>query len=276
MATVVTAFYPLGKSKHGVARYHEWLRLFCAIPCQLVVFTDAASAPLIRSARGERPTVVHERPFDSWSMTTPARMEMWRRQMARDPERSIHSPELYAVWAIKQEAVMEVVATNPYQSRWFIWCDIGIQRQPAVQPWYDTFPSAETCEAIVPPGRMTFLEVSPIPDPIVTVWKTTGKYTGPVPSISLGGGCIAGDAAAWQEFSRVYIRVLEDWNAAGRFNGKDQLVFFHILVNRLTERPFRLLRAHRFANGTGDPWMCMPVILGGKAAVYIDNRFETP
>lgn len=276
MATVVTAFYPLGKSKHGVARYHEWLRLFCAIPCQLVVFTDAESAPLIRSARGDRPTVIHERPFDSWTITTPAMMEMWRRQMARDPERDIHSPELYAVWALKQEAVMEVIATNPFQSRWFIWCDIGIQRQPMVQSWYETFPNVETCDALVPPGRMTFLEVASIPEPIVATWKSTGKYTGPAPSISLGGGCIAGDAAAWQEFSRVYVRTLTEWDAVGRFNGKDQLVFFHMLVNSLTTLPFRLLRAHRFANGAGDHWMSMPVILGGKATAYIDTRFESP
>jgi hypothetical protein len=273
MATVVTAFYPLGKSKHGTGKYHLWLQNLCAIPCNLVVFTDATTAPLIREARGDRPTVIHERPFDAWDMTTPAMMEMWRRQMDRDPERAIHSPELYAVWAIKQEAVMSVIAENPFQSRWFIWCDIGIQRHAHLQPWYMTFPTVDACERLIAQGRMTFLEVRPIPQGIVDHWARAVKYTGPAPSITLGGGCIAGDAAAWSDFSQAYKEELSRFDAAGHFNGKDQIVFFMMLINRRVKQPYRLIHAQPFGSG-GDPWMCMPVIFGGKVRPLIDKRFE--
>jgi hypothetical protein len=276
MATVVTAFYPLSKSKHGVDKYRVWLRNFCAIPCPMVIFTDADSASLIRKVRADSPTVIHERPFDSWAMTSPTMMEMWRAQIGRDPERSIHSPELYAVWAIKQEAVMATIATNPFQSRWFIWCDIGIQRISETQSWYMSFPDPATCERLIPPERMLFLEVQPIPAPLVKIWKEESgshEYTGPVPAVTLGGGCIAGDAAAWTDFSQAYIEELRRFNDSGRFNGKDQTVFFMMLMNHRTKHPFRLIHARPFTND-GDHWMCLPVILGGKAPARIDNRFE--
>jgi hypothetical protein len=273
MATVVTAFYPLDKSKHGVAKYHEWLRLFCAIPCQLVVFTDAESAPLIRAARGDRQTVIHESPFDSWKMTSPTMMALWARQHRLDPEQDIHSPELYAVWALKQEAVMIAIAENHFHSRWFIWCDIGIQREPTLQPWYSDFPNTAACERLIAPGRMVFLEVSRIPDSIVSAWKK-GSYNGPAPHVTLGGGCIAGDADAWAEFSRIYVMLLPEWDRVSRFCGKDQLVFFRMLASRLTQKPFRLIHARTFGNN-GNPWMSFPVILGGKVDGQIDPRFES-
>ncbi len=272
MATVVTVFYPLARSKHGIAHYHEWLRLFCAIPCQLVVFTDEESAPLIRSARADRPTVVHVRPFDSWAVRTPAMQALWTRQHRLDPNRNIHNPELYAVWALKQEAVMTAIAENPFGSRWFIWCDIGIQRNPAMQSWYTDFPNLETCERLIPPGQMVFLEVARIPDSIVIAWKK-GAYTGAAPQITLGGGCIAGDAEAWTEFSRAYVKLLSEWDRVSRFGGQDQLVFFRMLMLHLTQKPFRLIHARTFGNG-GDPWMSLPVILGGRIDGQIDPRFE--
>lgn len=272
MATVVSAFYPLGKSKHGVANYHTWLRNFCAIPCNLVVATDEASAPLIREARGGHPTEIIVRPFDAWQMTSPTMMEMWRRHHALDPERHIHSPELYAVWALKQEVVMEAIRRSAFGSQYFIWCDIGIQRVAAMQDWYMTFPDIRVCEMICAPGQMAFLEVRPIPESLVRCWQQSLPLSSGLPSVSLGGGCIAGDVAAWTDFSSAYVRMVAEFDAAGRFAGKDQLVFVYMLLTRAIAKPYRLIAATGFGNG-GDPWMCFPVILGGKAPARLDGRF---
>jgi hypothetical protein len=273
---VVTAFYPLTKSKHGVPKYVPWLKLFCLIPCRLVVYTDASMETLIREWRGtlmDR-TVIVVRPFDSYRMTAPAMMEMWRRHHRIDPERAIHSPDLYAVWAMKQECVRD--AFSIMDGPMYIWCDMGIQREESQVSYYTTFPRADTCTALVPAGRITFLEVVTIPDMYVDRWRNAKGLVWPVPPKTLGGGCIAGDRAAWTEFGAAYEATLAEFDAAGRFNGKDQTVYFAMLMERKTAQPFRLIKARPFgANGSGNFWMSMPVFLGGQEASEIDMRFES-
>jgi hypothetical protein len=272
---VVTAFYPLAKSKHGIAKYVPWLQLFCKIPCRMVIFTDASMDPHIRGWRGplmDRTTIV-VRSFDSYRMTSPAMMDMWRRHHRIDPEQRIHSPELYAVWAMKQECVRE--AFGLLEAPWYIWCDMGILRDPTKVSNYMTFPSKALCETILPAGRLTFLEVSAIPETFVERWQKGERMLHPVPSVTLGGGCIAGDRDAWMDFGVAYEAMLAEFDAANIFNGKDQIVYFTMLMDRKVSAPFRLLHAQTFANSTGDRWMSMPVILGGQAPIVVDNRFES-
>jgi hypothetical protein len=271
-ATVVTAFYPLSKSKHGVGKYHEWLRLFCAIPCNLVVFTDEASAALILEARGERPTHLVIRQFDSWQMTSPTMMEMWGRHHAWDPEQNIHSPELYAVWALKQECVMEAIRIDPFSSEYFVWCDIGIQRIPDMQQWYMSFPHPQICHRLCSGGQIAFLEVDPIPDVFAEAWKQRAPLPEAIPRVTLGGGCIAGNKAAWADFSEVYVRTLQKFDKRNIFAGKDQIVYVYMLLMHAVAKPYTLVLAKGFGHG-GDRWMSFPVMLGGRAQLLIDGRF---
>ncbi len=137
-----------------------------------------------------------------------------------------------------------------------------------------TFPSAHVCQSLVPAGRLAFLEVRPIPDMFVTRWTSHAGMIWPAPPVTLGGGCIAGDRTAWAEFGEAYEATIKEFDAVGRFAGKDQIVYFAMLIERKTSAPFRLVGAQVFANGTGDHWMSMPVILGEQAPAIIDNRFE--
>jgi hypothetical protein len=119
---------------------------------------------------------------------------------------------------------------------------------------------------------MAFLEVQSIPDTLVTCWRQRTPLTEELPKVSLGGGCIAGDVEAWTDFSSAYMRTLAEFDAAGRFAGKDQLVFVYMLLTHAVAKPYRLVAATWFGNG-GDPWMSFPVILGRRAAAHVDTRF---
>jgi glycosyltransferase involved in cell wall biosynthesis len=259
---VVTAFYPLPRAKHSRESYRAWIELFCrTIQANLIVFTNATYAPLFKELRNEHNTIVYERPFNFFKMTSPHYMEFWNKQYARDPEKHIHSPELYATWALKQEWVNAAIDLNPFMSSWFVWCDVGILRIPKDAPYYTTFPNAvpRLCER----GRMAFLAVKPLPTP---------SATAPIPETTLGGGCIAGDAAAWRDFGTAYERMLSTFDDRGWFAGKDQRVFYAMLTERATKKPFRVFNSSRVV----DPWMSFPPILGGALRANIDTRFEVP
>jgi hypothetical protein len=275
--TIISAFYPLTKSKHDIGHYRAWIQNFCKIPKAMVIFTTEVYALEMYQWRKDflDITQIIVRPFDSFAMTCPSMMELWMEQWFIDPEKNIHSPELYAVWAMKQELVRIVLNANKFQSKWFVWCDIGIQRYLGLQSFYMDFPSEipRLCE----PSRMTFLEVETIPDSYVNDWREKKEMVYPVPSVTLGGGCIAGDADAWLEFGEAYKNMLKEFVLRGWFAGKDQIVFFTILMEQKT-KPFRLFHARPFSVGgqviPGIEWMSFPPMLGGAIDAHLDTRFE--
>jgi len=258
--TVVTAFYPL-KSKHSINKYFDWMQNFCNIQCSLVVFTDAATAPLFEKLRKGLPTMIIVKSFDSYEMTRPTMMDLWTKHHRMDPESAIHSPALYAVWAMKQECVTYAIQMNPFNTEWFVWCDVGIHRYPFEHKYYEQFPLQ--VPTLCRPGHIGFLEVGHIPDSFVS-----NPY-GDSPAVTLGGGCIVGDKAAWSIFCSAYKAMLQSMDARGLFIGKDQTVFFRMLVEHIL--PFQLFRP--LANSI-DPWMQLPCILAGTLPVVLDERFH--
>lgn len=273
--TVVTAFYPLNKSKHDIGKYRAWIQNFCKIPCTMVIFTTETYALEIYQWRREflNKTKVIVRPFDSFAMTCPPMMAFWEKQLIIDPEKHLHNPELYAIWALKQEFVRIAVSANTFQSKWFIWCDMGIQRYKALQDFYMTFPSE--VETLCEEGRLAFLEVEKIPDSFVNDWNESKPMMYPVPETTLGGGCIVGDAAAWTEFGEAYKNMLQEFAMRGWFAGKDQVVYFAILMEKKA-KPYRLFHAKRFGDNApgGIEWMSFPPMLGGLLDAELDMRFE--
>ena len=273
--TVVTAFYPLKKSKHDLGKYRAWIQNFCKIPCAMVIFTTEAYMLEIYQWRREmlNKTKVIVRPFDTFAMTCPAMMSFWEKQVALDPEKEMHNPELYAIWGLKQELVRIAIAHNYFQSKWFAWCDMGIQRYSALQDYYMTFPrdTSRLCKD----GRMAFLEIDKIPESYVNDWKEGKPLIYPVPKNTLGGGCIIGDSGAWHEFAEAYKAMLQEFATRGWFCGKDQEVYFAILMEKKAAT-FRLFHSKAFGDNPppGIEWMSFPPMLGGTVDAVVDTRFE--
>ncbi len=216
------------------------------------------------------------RPLDTFAMMCPSMITFWSKQWALDPEKHQHSPELYAIWALKQEFVRIAIHRNPFRSQWFAWCDIGIQRFPELEPFYRHFPVRvpELCA----PGRMTFLELERIPDEYVRAWVEGKPLEWPVPTITLGGGCIVGDKEAWEDFAEAYKDMLQEFAIRGWFAGVDRTIYFVMLMEDRVKKPYRLFFAERFGPAKdkykGIEWLCFPVLLGGAVAARLDTRFE--
>jgi hypothetical protein len=240
----------------------------------MIIFTTEQYALEIYQWRRELLDKTHVivKPFDTFAMTCPSIMKFWEKQVKLDPRNE--TAELYAMWALKQEMVRIVVNQNRFQSKWFVWCDIGIQRYSKLDEFYVSFPS--DVSRLCVPGRMSFLEVDKIPQKILDDWDESKPADYPFPDIAIGSGCIVGDAEAWNEFGEVYKNMLKEFAMRGWFAGKETNVFFAILMEKKMSKPFRLFHAGTF----GDPiipgieWMCFPVILGGNMDAELDIRFE--
>ena len=272
--TIISAFYPLKLSRHSIGNYRAWIQNFCKIPSSMVIFTTEEYALEIYQWRRELLDKTHiiVKSFDTFAMTCPSMMMFWEKQVYLDPRKE--AAELYAMWALKQEMVRIVVNQNRFQSKWFLWCDIGIQRYSKLHDFYISFPS--DVSRLCVPGRMTFLEVDKIPQKTLDDWDESKPADYPFPDIAIGSGCIVGDAEAWNEFGEVYKDMLKEFAMRGWFAGKETNVFFAILMEKKMSKPFRLFHAGTF----GDPiipgieWMCFPVMLGGNMDAELDMRFE--
>ena len=272
--TIISAFYPLKSSRHSIGNYRAWIQNFCKIPSSMVIFTTEEYALEIYQWRRELLDKTHVivKAFNTFAMTCASMMRFWEKQIMLDPKKE--TSELYAIWALKQEMVRIVVNQNRFQSKWFVWCDIGIQRYSKLHEFYVSFPS--DVSRLCVPGRMSFLEVDKIPQKILDDWDESKPADYPFPDIALGSGCIVGDADAWNEFGEVYKDMLKEFAMRGWFAGKETNVFFAILMEKKMSKPFRLFHAGTF----GDPiipgieWMCFPVMLGGNMDAELDVRFE--
>jgi hypothetical protein len=272
--TIISAFYPLKSSRHSIGNYRAWIQNFCKIPSSMVIFTTEEYALEIYQWRRELLDKTHliVKAFDTFAMTCPSMMKFWEKQVSLDPKKE--TSELYAIWALKQEMVRIVVNQNRFQSKWFVWCDIGIQRYSKLHEFYVSFPS--DVSRLCVPGRMSFLEVDKIPQKILDDWDESKPADYPFPDIAIGSGCIVGDADAWNEFGEVYKDMLKEFAMRGWFAGKETNVFFAILMEKKMSKPFRMFHAATFGYPTipGIEWMCFPVMLGGNMDAELDTRFE--
>ena len=58
-------------------------------------------------------------------------------QWELDGEKSIHSPELYAVWNLKTYLLTKTAHRNPFKSEFFIYTDSGAWRDKQFSNWPD-------------------------------------------------------------------------------------------------------------------------------------------
>jgi hypothetical protein len=226
-ATVVTAYYPV-KSKHTVDKYLEWIRQFWpVVPCNLVFFTDPNLVKPVQQILEGRPggTVVAGVPFQELTAFQALSPAIWQLTAAKDPEREIHTPELYALWYEKKEFVRRAIEMNPFGSEVFVWCDAGICRHKEYSAPLRNFPLAP----LVPRGKMLVLQVDPFQS---SDWapKEDGIPGEFLRRNSVGGGILASDRVGWSKWSAAYDTMFMRYWSAGRFVGKDQNIMASMIL----------------------------------------------
>ena len=248
-ATLITAFYPI-RSKFPPAQYMRWAAEFLRLKAPIVLYTTPELAQTFADLRGkDAPLRIIPRPFEeltAWSQYS----QQWRLHHEFDRERSIHTPELYAVWASKAFLVSETVAANPFNTTHFFWCDIGAFRS-SLTPSHilETFPATQHFPQSA--DRILLCSVAPLafptdlerrPDGIVGDFGTRDRIV---------GGLWGGTGEACQRWKSAFEAQLIRYFAAGRFAGKDQSVMLSAVLEdpeiaTVVEPPPQTLYADRW------------------------------
>lgn len=138
--TVVTCYFKI-KSKYSDEKYKIWIKMFLNIPMNIIIFTDLESFEFIKECRNKylnktKIIVIKLNEFEMYK-----HIDYFNYSYTIDPEKTIHSPELYLIWAEKPYFVKKSIELNPFNSKWFFWCDIGCCRNPQYANMYLTFPN---------------------------------------------------------------------------------------------------------------------------------------
>jgi hypothetical protein len=220
MATIVTAYFNIPKSKANHETYARWMKNMLAIQNRMIIFCDAASFKLIRSLRANNPcpTIIVQTKFEEFHCYK--YVDIFKAQHSIDRERSIHSIELYLIWNeksnfLKRATEIEKSFKEPHNTK-FVWCDIGCFRVPNTR--FIKWPDASK----IPDDKMLLLEVLPL-----------NKLTQDLSKIDyIGGTIFAGSSDAILKWHDVYYAMLERLYDRGTFVGKDQTIMSSIYIDQ--------------------------------------------
>lgn len=240
--SIVTAYYKLTKSKHGHNTYLYWMQnMLENMRNPLIIFTDSENYEFIkqfRSYSSNNATFYIIKDFSQLKMNNSH--YNWDQQLELDPEKDIHSKELYIIWNEKLNFIKEACCINPFKSDWFVWLDIGSCRNrdymgdltfEQIREW----PNLEKLNNL-PTDKISFCKTNfnfypneyEIDDNYVT--KIDLKYNYHV------GGLFILNVNIIDEIYDLYYGMIEKYINYNRFYGKDQ----NILCNCLIAYPNRV------------------------------------
>lgn len=268
-ATVVSAYYDM-KSKYDTASYRKWLKLFLEhLECHLVFFTDKTLAPFVEECRKgfEERTKVIVLEREEWVANTAFPSGFWENQYSLDPEKAIHSPELYKVWYEKKEFVRRAIEMNPFDHDDFVWTDAGIVRVPEVAELVSQFyPVADR----IPTDRILIMNINPFTHAdetdvnigAVTIRGGRGRHR-------IGAGVIAAKKELWTKYITIYDEVVEKYRVAKYFLGKEQILMATIALEN--KNIISLLDAREIVP---NDWIYLFLYLGVAPSVF--ELFRVP
>jgi hypothetical protein len=225
MATIVTAYFNIPKSKANHATYMGWMKNMLAIQNRMIIFCDASSRELIMGLRkgNPYPSIIAETKFEEFHCYK--YVDIFRAQHEIDHEKDMHSVELYLIWNEKSHFLkcaieIEKMFKAPHNDK-FVWCDIGCFRTPNTR--FLKWPDASK----IPDDQMLLLEVDPLNQP---------NDTPVLPDLTrlnhIGGTIFAGSSNAILKWHDAYFAMLERLYAMGRFVGKDQTIMSSVYIDQ--------------------------------------------
>jgi len=179
---LVSAMFPLAKSKHSKKDYENWLlRFLGAITTDIYMYTTPELAETLQRVRGDLPITVDTSYSSPFEIPPLRGVEgTYIRMNAMDQEKWHHSPELYAVWNAKpyllQAAVRNLKAKGKTYDYSF-WNDAGSFRR---NHRYTGWPNPEQVEQVWEEGsRLTgtrkedlmFMPIFQLPDEKLKHWE---------------------------------------------------------------------------------------------------------
>jgi hypothetical protein len=232
--TVVTAYYEM-KSKFTTEKYWGWIRNFCKIPFNVVIFTSTDLIGKMKDIRashghGDKNTRIVPLEFSDLEHYKKYK-NLYTLHHNLDNLKRIHSPELYIVWAEKVKFIMKAIELNHFNSNKYVWCDIGAFRLEKFMNdgTYLTFPRYDK----IVDGKINWLLLQDFTESDIKFRNNLiGQEYG---AVRLGGGIQGGDVESWKKYEKLWDDALSRYFQNYRFAGQDQCIMGTIFLEEMAK-----------------------------------------
>ncbi|KIK05858.1 hypothetical protein K443DRAFT_328132 [Laccaria amethystina LaAM-08-1] len=230
---LVSALFPLTKSKHSKEGYNDWLRRFLGpITTNIYFYTTPELEETVRAARGPGLPITINTHYASPFAIPPLRgfEPLYEEMHLQDREKERHSPELYAVWNAKpwflDHAVQRLREEKGEVYDYAFWVDAGSFRQ---EHRYTSWPNPAKVEQVWEEGRrlngvkrkedLLFFPIQTLPPASARDWM---QDKGPLDVDFSKGSFFGGSPASISWWSNAYYAYHNYYLTLGLFVGKDQ------------------------------------------------------
>ncbi|CAF1125530.1 unnamed protein product [Adineta steineri] len=144
----------------------------------------------------------------------------FERQHQVDPERALHSVDLYAVWCAKSYVLNRSAELNPFGTKYFLYVDAGAFRSANYR--FRAWPHPSTISTVFKNDRFFLGMITPLPRRFCTFNYT--MMDGPIKTDLIEGTFMGGSASAIRWWTSVYYATINDYRAKDFFIDVDTLV----------------------------------------------------
>ncbi len=176
-----------------------------------------------------------------------------------DPEKHIHSVDLYLIWAEKSEFMRKSAMENPFQSEFFIWMDSGMIRDKRLGMILHNFPDIRGIRSIINETNpsVCLLEMS-------SEWRSRIEIDNEFimkndqyvrSNIHIGGTTFFGNREGILKWGDDYYSMLDEYKKRNFFIGKDQNVMVNVLVKHSYVHSLPVTHFRSWVNAyQSNPW----------------------
>ena len=220
--TIVTNFYYIIKSKFNIAQYVSWMINFFKLKKNIVVFTNKYTFNYLFSKINQPHIkfVIHE--IKDFKINKLVNEQQWKKEYNKDPEKKIHSIDLYKIWNEKPNFLKKSITNNYFNSSYFIYCDIGIFRNDKDIFNYLNWPKINK----VKHHKFFLLNVNTFYNNEIE----NNQLLNFIYSNRIGGGIYGGQKEYCLTFYNKYYNMINIFLKQNLFIGKDQSVLANVYI----------------------------------------------
>lgn len=249
--TIVTCYFSLNNSKHDKDDYYKWMKNMLMMNENMIIYCDKKSYDYIYKLRKiygyEKKTKMVEFTFSKFF--TFKYKHNFAKHHKMDPEHNIHTPYLYMIWNEKTRFLLKSSLLNPFNTDFFIWCDIGCFRKSYTyfsdkHVDYDLNMDLRDSEDIDDNINKWINKKKLLSLPVHKMWmlqidgfderELKSRDIKDVPSLlyknKIGGTIFGGRKNIIQKYHDKYYQMLDDFFKYDIFAGKDQTIMSYVYI----------------------------------------------
>ncbi|KAF8161543.1 hypothetical protein B0H34DRAFT_841050 [Crassisporium funariophilum] len=234
---LVTAMFPISKSKHSKKEYDTWVKRFLGpITTDIYVYTTPVLEEHVRKYRGNNLTITinttYASPFDIPPLN--GTEEKYKKMQKKDRQRKVHSTALYAFLNAKPFFVHDALQNLAREGKAYeyaFWNDRGSFRE---EHRYRDWPSVDRVREVWEEGErvtgtgkedLMFFPIVGVPGSTMVFWN---ENLGPIDNEISEGSFFGGTPKAIEWWARTYYTYHNHYLSLDVFVGND-----HSLINAL-------------------------------------------